>query len=247
MRRAILSNLFFVFLLLLCVSHSVEAGRPLNTDDAGVVTPKTLEVEFAYEHVNSVDNENNLSLVLTTGLFDSLDVGVEIPYQFIDVNNSDNQNGVSDISLTTKWNVYSDEDLFDATLSFNYKSDNGNDEMSLGTGEREYTILAIISKEISDVAIHFNLGPTIVLNGDDVINYNIASQWSVAETLSLAGELFGSHNFQDGFDDNSLSTLFGFIYEFNEKVVCDLGFTFGISDADPDFKVTTGVTIAFGD
>ena len=98
-----------------------EAGRPLNTDDAGTVAPGVLEIETAYQYVDLMDDEHTSSLVLTTGLLKSLDIGVEVPYLYIDVDGGNDQDGLSDIGITSKWNFYTDEDNFETALSFNYK------------------------------------------------------------------------------------------------------------------------------
>jgi hypothetical protein len=239
------------FLLICCLSNllasPLQAARPLNTDDAGVVSPKSFEVEAAYEYVDQADAENNLSLVVTTGILESLDVGLEVPYQFIDLEDevSKDLNGIADISVATKWNFLNREDVLDAALSVSYKSDNGNDEKLLGTGDREITLLMIASKQFSRTAFHVNVGPTFVKDAEDVLNFNVASEWYATESLALVGEVFGGHDFHGGLDENVLSGLVGLAYAFKEDIVGDVGVTLGISDADPDFKITGGLTIVF--
>ena len=116
----------------------------------------------------------------------------------------------------------------------------------MGTGEPEYTILGIFSKHFSDVSLHFNLGPTIVEEGADLLNYFTALEWSVTDELNLVGEIFGTTTYEGAIDDNALSGLVGFTYVLKENVVWDVGVTTGISDADPDLTVTTGMTVVFG-
>jgi hypothetical protein len=136
-------SLFCGLILLLGAISEAKAARPLNTDDPGVVSVADLELETAYEYVDGSDKENNLSTVFTVGLLSGIDIGVELPYQFIDVADGEDQNGLSDIGITTKWNFYDNEDDFSTALTFTYKSDNGEDERGLGTGEPEYTILGV--------------------------------------------------------------------------------------------------------
>ncbi len=239
--KSLLVGLFCV-----CVVSNVYAARPLNTDDAGVVAQKEVEVEVGYEYSDASDYENNLSLVLTTGLLESLDIGIEIPYQNVDRLFLENQKGVGDVTITSKYNFLSDQDLFDAAVSFSYKMDNGNENKSLGTGNKEYSISAIISKAVQDYVFHFNLGSSFIESADDLINYNVAVDCSLTDHINLVAELFGSHDFSGGFDENSLSTLMGITYELGKHAVYDLGITFGLSDAEPDFKVATGFTFVFG-
>ena len=77
--------LFIIFYsYFICPSLSL-AARPLSTDDAGVVDKGHFEMEGSLEYTNQLDKEVALCVVVKRGIFDNLDLGIEIPYKFIDL------------------------------------------------------------------------------------------------------------------------------------------------------------------
>ncbi len=240
-----------IFLISFIFTRYVFAARPLSTDDAGVVEKGAYEVEYGVEYINQLDKEINLSLVLKRGLFENLDLGIEIPYQFINFREGSKTDGFSDIKLTTKLNIIKDRTIIpDISLSFSYKVDSANDDKSLGTGKPEYTITSIFSKAIDEITFHINLGYSFKEDFDDsdnedTLNYSLASEYRVNDKLNLVGEINGDTVLKRKFNDNSCTALLGFNYAIKEWFVFDLGFGFEISKASPDFKVTSGLTISF--
>ena len=135
------------------------------------------------------------------------------------------------------------------SVSLSLKTDSGNDDKSLGTGEKEYAVNAILSKSINNLTLHFNLGYVIKdnlpeQNLRDILTCGFAIEYAVSERFNLVGEITGENERRGDFDDNLTSGLVGFNYSINENISYDLGLAFEISEASPDFKITTGFTFS---
>jgi len=227
------------------------AARPSSISDAGTLDKGSIEVEYGIEYVNEFDNEATMTLAVTGGLLTCLDLGVELPYAFIDAKEASDSDGFSDISISTKFNFIKDNEIFpDSSLSFSYKTDSGNDDRSLGTGKPEYSIKSIFSQAWKLLALHLNLGYTFkedfeAEENKDVFTYGLAAEYSFSDKINLVGEVSGDTVLEQKFHDNSCSVLLGLNYSLNDKVTLDFGIGTEIARVDPDFKVTSGVTIGF--
>ncbi|MFH1338590.1 MAG: transporter, partial [Candidatus Omnitrophota bacterium] len=206
--RAILFISFCLFFVCYSVSF---AARPLATDDAGVVDKGHFEVESGMEYVNQLDKEVALSLVIKRGIIDNLDLGIEIPYKFVDFGQGAKTDGFDDISIVSKYNFLEETATLPAmSVSFSLKTDSGNDDKSLGTGEKEYGVNAILSKSLDKIALHFNLGYVLKdnlpeQNLRDVLTYGFAIEYPLNDSLNLVGEITGENERRGDFDDNSMS------------------------------------------
>ena len=227
------------------------AARPLSTNDAGTVEKGTFEVEYGIEYTDGFDNETTMSLAVTRGLLDNLDLGIEVPYGFIDAKQASDSDGFSDISVCTKVILLMDKEIFpDLSLAFAYKSDSGNYDKGLGTGKPEYSLSSIFSKSFESFALHSNVGYSFKEDFDDednedVLTYGLAIEYSLNDKFNLVGEVFGDTVLKRKFQDNSCSALLGVNYAITDNIVLDFGAGTGISRVDPDFKVTLGITIGF--
>ncbi|MFC1658374.1 transporter [Candidatus Omnitrophota bacterium] len=226
------------------------AARPLCTDDAGTVAKNEFELETGIEYVNQADKEVALCFVLKTGILDRMDLGIEVPYKFIDFQAGSKTDGFDDIILVTKYNFLQETDTLPAlSVSFSFKSDSGNNDRSLGTGKREYAINSILSKSLHAITLHFNLGYVFKedLPGEDledVLIYSLAMEYPLNERLNLVGDITGENECRNTFDDNSTAGLIGFNYSLTDIITYDLGVGFEISEASPDFVVRTGLTFS---
>ncbi len=251
MRFPRLSAVLVLMGLVVFCSHCVFAARPLSTDDAGTVDKGHFELEAGLEYVNQADKEVVLSLVLKRGILDNLDLGIELPYKFIDFAAGTKTDGFDDLKIITKYNFLEETDALPAmSVSFSLKTDSGNDDKSLGTGEREYAINTILSKSLDKITLHLNLGYVIKddlpgQNLRDVLTYGLAVEYPLNDKLNLVGEITGENERRGDFDDNQMSGLVGFNYSVSESITYDLGMGFEIAEASPDFKVLSGLTIGF--
>ncbi len=225
------------------------AARPLSTNDAGTVEKGAFEVEYGIEYTDGFDNETTMSLAITGGLLDNLDLGIEIPYTFIDAKQASDSDGFSDMSVCTKVILLRNKEVFpDLSLAFAYKSDSGNDSKGLGTGKPEYSLNSIFSKSFELFALHFNLGYSFKEDFDDqdnkdALTYGLAFEYPINNRLTLVGEVSGETMLESKFHDNSCSTLLGLNYAITDSINLDIGVGTGISRADSDFTITSGITI----
>ena len=227
------------------------AARPLSTDDAGTVDKGHYEIETGLEYVNQADREVALSLVIKRGMLDNLDLGVEVPYKFINFAAGSKTDGFDDIKISSKFNFLEEKNVLPAmSVSLVLKTDSGNDDKSLGTGEKEYQFNTIMSKSLNNLTLHFNFGYTIkddLPEQDlrDILTYGVAVEYPFNDKLNLVGEIVGENERRGDFDDNPMAGIIGFNYSLDDNVMYDLGLSFEISEASPDFKVTTGLTFGF--
>ena len=242
----------FSFIVLLMIIPSVAYGaRPLSTDDAGTVEKGHMEIESGFEYVKQTDKENNLSLVLKYGVFNKLDLGIEIPYKFINFKESANLDGIGDIVFSTKYHLVDEtENLPAFALSYSIKTKTGDKDKSLGSGEIDHSLKAIFTKEIADSTTHVNFGYTFVGEPkgedlDDIFSYSFALEYPFNDNFNIVGEIVGETTFERNFDDNPCNGLLGFNYALNETVVFDFGILFEISKASPDYQIRTGLTFGF--
>lgn len=243
---------FIGLVLFLAVSPSFAlAARPLSTDDAGTVERQHLEIECGFEYVNQTDSEYNWTTTLKYGLSERWDMGVEIPYKYIDVSAGDNVDGLSDIVFCSKYGFFDGaEGLPALALSFNIKTKSGDEDKGLGTGATDYGITTILTKAFKKTIAHLNLGYTYVgapegQAHDDVFSYALALEYPLNDKLNLVGELSGETNFEGDFDDNAFAGLAGFNYSLSDTATFDFGVGWGISEASSDYSITSGLTLSF--
>lgn len=238
-------------LFLVIFPTQVFAARPLSTDDAGTVQRQHMEVECGFEYADKQDDEYSWSTTLKYGLGEKWDIGAEIPYQYIEVTEGDDIDGISDIVLSSKYRLFDKaEGLPALALSFSIKSKTGDEDKGLSTGELDYTINGILTKELDKISTHLNLGYTYVgkpkgENHDDVFSYALALEYTFNDKLNLVGELTGETNFEGDFDDNPFAALAGFNFAFTEIATFDLGVGWGISGTSSDYTITTGLALSF--
>jgi len=246
-----------LFIYLLCSLNTlVYAGienRPINTDDAytldkGAITA-ALGVVFTKE--NNDDAETDLTIDLGYGITDRLEVTVNIPIAFTNPKDASTENGLSDISIRPEF-LFITEGESRPAVSFatTFKTESGNKDKGLGSGETDYSLSLQFSKDFSPFAYHFNMGFTFVgeapgENLDDVLFYNLAIEYNVNDQLDLMGELIGETNSDPSSDDEPFEFLLGFIYSPSDKIALDFGIGAGLTDASPDFRITSGLTYGF--
>lgn len=246
-----MKSILSFILVLLVFPAAVFAARPLSTDDAGTVEKGHLEVESGFEYADDTDDEYNLAVCLKYGLGERWDLGVEIPYQFLEISEDDDVDGWGDIVFSSKYHFLDEtESLPAGALSFSIKTETGDDDKGLGSGAIDYAINAILSKELEKVTGHLNLGYTYTgapegEESDDLFTYALAIEFPLNDSLNLVAELTAETNFEGDFDSNPFAALVGFNYAFSESITFDLGMGWGISEASADYLVTTGLTLSF--
>lgn len=253
MRNSILV-VVVVFGIIFSFSNIALAGRPLSTDDAGTVEPGHLEVELGAEYAKQPndDKEYSVAVALTTGvIWDKLCFGVELPYLWIRPDSGTNEDGLGDIEAKFKLRFLDETDSFPAlAVSIGVKTETGNSEKGLGSGETDVPVNFIASKGFDRITLHANAGYNFV--GDvaeeeeyDLVNLSLAGEFAATEVFTIVGEVVGEIYTEDIDEDNPCEILVGATYELPIGTVLDAGVAFGLTDGAPDYKVTAGLTHEF--
>lgn len=230
------------------------AGRPLCTDDAGTVEPGHLEVELGWEYAKQPnrDKENALTLALTTGIiWHRLDLGVETPYLWLNVKEGNDVDGMGDVEVRFKLRFVDETDNFPAlAVTVGGKTNTGNSEKGLGTGEADFVGNFIATKGIGRVTLHANAGYNAT--GDvaeeqefDLVNLSVAGEFSLNEHITLVSEICAEIATEDIDEEDPLEILVGATYQLPIGTVLDFGVAGGLTDGAPDYKITAGITHEF--
>jgi len=232
--------------LVLAFPGAARAARPLSTEDAGVVEAGHAEAELGFEYVKQTDKEMNVGCVLKYGLFTNADVGVEVRYQAIAVDDGEDVEGPGDVTFCARYHLRDEGDVLPAAaFVYSLKTQTGDEDDGLGSGDLDHGLNAAFTKKAGPVTVHANTGYTFVGGGEDVFSYGLALEVPVSETVNLVAEVTGETAFDGDFDEDPCQGLIGVNGAVGETVTLDLGVGLPVSDASPDLTVTTGLTAAF--
>ncbi|MCM8770611.1 MAG: transporter [Candidatus Omnitrophica bacterium] len=248
-----------VFLSGFCFVNLVFAARPLSTDDTGTVEKGHFELEFGggyfkevarAEETKEVFRATFIDLTLTVGLLENWDIGLSIPYIFIDNPEEKNIDGFEDIEISTKYRLLEEKKILPSyALGVAVKTQSANEDKGLGSGQVEVAVNNIFSQAIGKFAFHLNLGYNFLTKRkgqDNTFFYGLALEYPlIEEKLNLVSEISGETNFSGNFDENITSGLVGFNYALTDWLVFDMGGRFGISKAAAEYEITSGFTLTF--
>lgn len=223
----------------------VFAARPLSTDDAPTVDKGSFEYALGVETLKNDSREYTVVNCLKYGLIDNVDIGTEAPFIFMDNKEESDEEGFSDISVCAKYNFLKESKIADLSLRFDFKADNGNDERGLGSGEKDYEVFLIATKEIGDMVFHFNSGYSFIGDSDDFFDFYGAFEKALSEKWNFVCEAATETDFSGAFDDHIFEGLVGVNYALKENVILDFGAGFPFSEASADYKLTSGLTVNF--
>jgi len=228
-------------------------NRPINTDDAYVLDKGTFTASLGtvFTRADNGDKETDLNIDLGYGILDRLEITMDIPIVFSDPKGGSNEEGLGDISIRPEFLLIKENEYIPA-ISFGYtiKTKSGNKSRGLGSGENDHSLSLQWSKDFSPLKFHFNLGYTFVGQpkgeaADDIIFYNLASEYSLNDKLTLVGELIGDTNSDPKDNKNPLEALIGFIYSIGNHAALDFGIGGGFNRASPDLRATIGITYQY--
>ncbi|MCX7661238.1 MAG: transporter [Candidatus Omnitrophica bacterium] len=257
-----------VLLLIFCIflfSKPCFPARPLSTDDTATTEKGGWEIEFGLTYEKQIEKgfdedeqtyyknlykNTGLELGIKYGVLKNLDLGLVIPYIFIDKNSDKDMNGFEDIIIQTKSRLFEEKAITPSyALGLNLKTKSGNEDKDLGTRQIEVEINNIFSKSIDRLVFHLNLGYNFLTKRkgqDDTFSYGLAFEYPLRQgKLNLVGEFIGETNFEGNFDKNPASLLLGFNYTLTDWFVFDIGCSGGISEAAPEYVFICGVTLNF--
>lgn len=221
------------------------AARPLSTDDAGTIDKGDFEYEFGFEMAKDEGREYTFSNVLKHGLLDNVDVGCEAPFLYINNEEDGDEGGLSDVNLNLKYNFLKKADAVNLTGRFDFKTDTGDDDKGLGSGDKDYALTLIASREFEKYAFHLNLGYTFVGREDDLFNYSLAFERALGDKCHFVSEIGVETDFIMAFDENPCEILAGLNCALTENFTWDAAVAFPLTDASVDYKIISGFTVGF--
>jgi hypothetical protein len=244
-----------LFLLAAVIIYPVEslAYRPFITEDAGVAGKGVAQLEGSWDYLSwdNDDKENVFLLVPVYGITERIELSLEIPYLLHNPQEEKSERGIGDIIFVGKFLLFEEKDLYPAfTVKGVVKTDSGNEEKGLGSGDWDYSIVAVTSKTIGAFMFHAMLGYTFVGdNGDENIRnvylYGIAVDYILTEKFHFVSEIVGNGHPDRSEDRDPISGLLGITYALSEKVILDSGIRYGFNDSTPKWNFLMGVSITF--
>jgi len=234
---------------------SVFAMHPLVTDDTGTQGRGNIQFELNGEYGNEKEdgitgNLYELSTILTYGIIDSIDIVFGIPYQQIEIKESETvrESGLSDAGFEIKWKFLEINNFglaFKPGMSF----PTGDDEKGLGTGEYGYSAFFISTNDFNPVIIHINLGYLRNENKaneiEDVWHASIAGEFGAFENLRFVANTGVENNTDKECRINPAFVLAGLVYSPAEYIDLDIGFKYGLNSPETDYTVLGGLTLRF--
>jgi len=218
----------FIFLLLL-VPSAVFGGRPLSTDDAGVVDRGSYEVELGYDFLNdNTDAESrSMELSIKHGITEKFDLGIGIPYDI------EPDNGIDNVELAMKFAL------------FNLKSSAGSFVLNYEPGTSEYTAVGILTMETGPVVLHINLGYTVLDSDEEegLVSYAVAVESPVNDKITLVAEVTGE--LEDGASESPVEALLGLSFRAFDAMAFDFGIGGGLNERSSEIRFTLGLTYGF--
>lgn len=132
-------------------------------------------------------------------------------------------------------------------LAGSVKFATANERRGLGTGDEDYDLTLIVTKQWDALAIDGNLGRTWV--GDrfdstlnDIVHYGGAVRYSASEPLTLVGEVFADD--PKGAKAQWQANV-GVQYALRKSFVLDAAFGRKLNSPGPDWVTTIGFTATF--
>jgi cobalt/nickel transport protein len=131
--------LIFFFCMILLLSSSVLAARPLSTDDAWTVERGRFQLETGFDFARQENHDRELSpsMTLTYGLFERMDMGIGSGYLFLHPAEGKEENGFTDTELKIKYRLMDEKDWLPSfAVSGKVKIPTASEFKGLGQGRR---------------------------------------------------------------------------------------------------------------
>lgn len=238
--------------LCLCMWNTVYA-RPLGTEDCGMPGKggSQLEVSWDYLKWKNDDREHIYLIKPTFGLTDMFSLSLEVPYLVHNPDAGSPEEGIGDINLVGKYLLITEGENHPAfAVKGIVKFDNGDYDNGLGSGDKDYTLVAVATKSFGNAAFHANFGYTRI--GDnkdenlrDITLFGFAVDYTVTEPVHLLAEINGNRHPDRTETEDPRSALLGVTYKVSEKLTLDGAYRWGLSNSYPEWCTTVGATITF--
>ena len=251
--RNTLSYVLVIFIAIAFAPSKSSAYRPFITEDAGVAGKGVAQFEGSWDYLSwsNDDKENVLLFVPIYGITERIELSLEIPYLFHNYKEENVENGIGDITIVSKFLLFEEKKIFPAfAIKGGIKTNSGDEEQGLGSGDRDYSIVVAASKTLGDLLVHAMLGYAFIGDNDDknirdIYLYGIAFDYSLTRRFHICSEISGNRHPDREEDRHPISGLVGLMYALSDKAILDSGVRYGFNDCAPKWDLLIGISITF--
>ena len=249
-----------IVILAIPLTLTVCANATLFTDDVSTADKGHCELEFGTNYYKDTQydydqgykartRETTMYLYALYGLTDNWDIGMTIPYGYINYDRETKHNGFMDVEIESKIRLFEETNLLPAfALYLDFITDSGNDEKLLGSGDQDLWLNGIFSKTLGE-NLWFDLNLGYYFTGgktaDDLFIYSLGLTGGLREKIYLYLELYGEVEFERNFNDNICLGALSVGYEINPRLFMKTGLAAGISDGAHDLQFSQRVYYSF--
>ena len=231
-----------LIILSIFIASPIMAARPLVTDDFYTVAEGAYELEIGYASThNQLLLANTAALSFKRGFSAFFDLGFELPYT------TSIPSGMNDAYLHAKYRFWQASDNEGLTGRIDFKFNNGNINQGLGSGDNDYCLMLIYSKQYGKGKAHFNLGHVNVgmnagIQSDDYLAYLAAYEFPIIEGKS---DLVFEYVANNALQPNPAFIQIGGRIAMSSVLKLDAGYSFGLNSNSIKNSLTYGLHYEF--
>lgn len=222
------------------------AGRPLDTEDTGTISPGSVELELSGDYASSgAEHVWTAKGVVGVGLLPGLEARVESGLLMLQPEEVGARGGLGDSVVGVKYRLLDEAEALPALLgSLVLRLPTGDETRDLGAEGVDATLLGVASKAFGPVTLTWNGGYTFVTHNRDLDTWILAGaiEYRATEAWTLVGEIFSVLGATQVPDVATLRV--GNVYAITDRVKLDAAIGFGLTRESPDVSATMGATIA---
>ncbi|MBX2852917.1 MAG: transporter [Phycisphaeraceae bacterium] len=182
------------------------------------------------------EKQSTLSLEMEYGITDWLQVGFEVPYQWIDTE----ADGFSDIEFSAAARLFNQDGLT-LTAVGELALPTGDEDDELGEGDTAYEAMLLGAWNQGRAEVYGGVGFEFTESDNSEVSYFLAGAIEACDPFALVLELAGEH--ADGEDEVRLSPGIRMLLSEDSQLI--LGVPLGISDDAADWGISVKFSIEF--
>ena len=226
---------------------AVEAVRPLDTEDTGVLEPGTSEIETSFDLAHRrAESTFGSHVVVSLGVLPHLEARIETGVAAIDRPSQSASAGPGDSLIGFKYRLRDDSTGAPAVLlAIAASLPTGDEDRGLGDGDPAVLALIAVSHVLGPVTLTANAG--YVWSGagraGDTVLAALAAEHRLGAGWTLVGELVGVLGV--GERPNHLVSRLGVAWQVNPHIRLDAAAATAIGRGSDDLIVTVGASFKF--
>jgi hypothetical protein len=256
-----------VLLVALCWTLFLPAGawaaHPLVTEDTETQGPGGVLIESSINYLkDNAFRSTVIPLMLTAGIGEIIDVGVEIPYLWLNPSavTGNNEHGLSDVLFKLKQRFLEkdgggEHGKFKQSLAYQllYTQPSGDEDKGLGGGKSRWAARLISTTEWESVEVSANVGYDSSgralrrgdLTFDDAVSGSISATYERYKPWEPVVELAAARASGNEALTRISAALVGMIYEPSETYYVDAGVRVGLNSSSEDYALLAGFGYKF--